>query len=313
MLIAVGLPAGTAVVRTLVPTDELRRGVRRSWLILAVLGVVLLILGIAVADLLARRIVRPIAGAAAVSHQLAGGALEARAKVDGPPEVRAVAAGLNHLAGRIEHLVWAEREAVADLSHRLRTPLTALRLDADSLPDRYAVRIAAHVDMLDRAVTALIEETRRRASGPGACDAAAVVAERVAFWAVLADEQGRPTRVSLADGPLIVGVSRADLASCLDALLGNVFSHTPDGTPFMVSLAPQLGGGAIVTVADAGPGFGGSDPLARGTSSRGSTGLGLDIARQTARASGGSLSIGAARPHGALVLVKLGPPVDPAL
>ncbi len=310
VLVAVGLPGGTAVVRTVVPTDELRRGVRRSWLILALLGVVLLALGVAVADVLARRIVRPIVGAAGVSHQLAGGALEARATVAGPPEVRAVAAGLNHLAGRIEHLVWAEREAVADLSHRLRTPLTALRLDADALPDRYAVRIAAHVDVLDRAVTALIEETRQRASAPGACDATDVVAERVAFWAVLADEQRRPITVAVAAGPLPVGVSRAELASCLDALLGNVFSHTPDGTPYAVKLEPRSGGGAILTVADAGPGFSGQDPLARGTSSRGSTGLGLDIARQTARASGGSLGIGPARPHGALVVLKLGPPVE---
>jgi signal transduction histidine kinase len=222
-----------------------------------------------------------------------------------------VAAGLNHLAERIQHLVWAEREAVADLSHRLRTPLTALRLDADGLPDRYAARIVSHVDALDRAVTALIEETRMRASGPGACNAAAVVAERIAFWAALAEEQGRPTSVAIAPGPIAVGASRSDLAACLDALLGNVFSHTTDGTPYHVRLEAKPGGGAVLTVADAGPGFGASDPLARGASTGGSTGLGLDIARQTARASGGSLNIGSARPHGALVVVTLGPPVDP--
>jgi signal transduction histidine kinase len=313
VLIAVGLPNGTAVVRTMVRNDELTSGVRRSWLILALLGVVLLALGIAVTDRLARRIVRPIAALAAVSHRLAGGALDARAKPAGPPEVRAVAAGLNHLAGRIQDLIWAEREAVADLSHRLRTPLTALRLDADALPDHYdAERITAHVETLDRAITALIEETRRRRSGPGVCDAAEVVAERIAFWAVLAEEQLRATTFSVATGPLPVGVSRANLAPCLDALLGNVFSHTPDGAPFSVRLVRRPGGGAVLTVADAGPGFGEMDPLLRGASGRGSTGLGLDIARQTARTSGGTLTIGRVRPHGALVTVELGPPVNPA-
>jgi len=308
VLIAVGLPSGTAVVRTFVPVSELTRGVQRAWLILAILGAVLLLLGVLVADRLASRIVRPITAVAAVSHRLAGGALDARANVAGPPEVRAVAAGLNHLAGRIQDLVWAEREAVADLSHRLRTPLTVLRLDADALPDqRDAARIAADVETLDRAITALIEETRRRGSGPGVCDAAEVVAERIAFWAVLAEEQLRPTAVSVAAGPLLVAVSRANLASGLDALLGNVFSHTPDATPYSVRLARRRGGGAVLTVADRGPGFDETDPPQRGASGRGSTGLGLDIARQTARMSGGGLTIGRIQPHGAYVTLELGP------
>ena len=53
---------------------------------------------------------------------------------DGPEEVRRVGAALNRLAGRIDELLAAERETVADLSHRLRTPLTAVRLDVESLP-----------------------------------------------------------------------------------------------------------------------------------------------------------------------------------
>jgi signal transduction histidine kinase len=68
----------------------------------------------------------------------------------------------------------------------------------------------------------------------------------------------------------------------------------------------------VLTVADGGPGFGERDPLQRGASGRGSTGLGLDIARQTARTSGGTLTIGRVRPQGALVTVELGPPVNPA-
>ena len=53
----------------------------------------------------------------------------------GPPEVRRAGAGLNRLAVRIGELLAHERETVADLSHRLRTPLTALRIDAESLRD----------------------------------------------------------------------------------------------------------------------------------------------------------------------------------
>ncbi|MBB5874235.1 signal transduction histidine kinase [Allocatelliglobosispora scoriae] len=311
ILIAVGQPAGTAVIRTVVPDTALSRGVHRAWLILALLGVVLIGIGIVVADRLARTLVGEITGLADVSHRLAGGDLDTRVPPSGPPEIRAVAGALNHLAGRIQHLVVAEREAVADVSHRLRTPLTALRLDAEALADPDdAERLGAHVDALDRAVTAVIDDVRRRGAEPGSCDAAAVVAQRAAFWQVLAEDQDRSMRVDLAPGPLPVRVAPADLAACLDALLGNVFSHTPDGTGFSVRLTAGPDG-AVLVVADRGPGFVGGTPVRRGVSGAGSTGLGLDIAEQTARRSGGRLVLGDADPHGAVVTVEL--PLIPPL
>jgi signal transduction histidine kinase len=131
-----GLPDGTAVIRTFVPDAALRDGVGRAWSVLALLGLCLLALSVLVADLLARALTRPLSAVATVSHRLARGHLEARAADDeGPPEVREVSAGLNLLAGRIKDLLAQERELVADLSHRLRTPLTALRIDVDAVTD----------------------------------------------------------------------------------------------------------------------------------------------------------------------------------
>ncbi len=135
ILVAVaGLPgSGTAVVRAFVSNAELTKGVAQSWLILAGLGLLLLAVGIAVANLLVGTVTKPISELARVSHRLAAGGLEARASPAGPPEVRELASGLNHLAGRIRELIWQERESVADLSHRLRTPLTALRLELEGM------------------------------------------------------------------------------------------------------------------------------------------------------------------------------------
>ncbi|HEU5108455.1 MAG TPA: HAMP domain-containing protein, partial [Micromonosporaceae bacterium] len=138
-----GGPGGTAVIRAEVPAAELRRGVDRAWLLLAALGVVLVAVGLLVADRLARAVVRPIDALAAVSHRLAAGDLTARAAPAGPREVRDVALALNHLADRILELLQQERETVADLSHRLRTPLTALRLEAETLPQEQARRVGA--------------------------------------------------------------------------------------------------------------------------------------------------------------------------
>jgi signal transduction histidine kinase len=245
-----------------------------------------------------------------VSHQLAAGRLDARARPAGTPELREVSAALNHLAGRIKELLAQEREAAADLSHRLRTPLTALRLELESLRDpEDASRAGASVDVLERAVNQVIADTRRPARaerGAGTCDAAAVVADRVRFWAVLAEDQDRRLTAPDPPGPLPVALSGEDLATCVDALLGNVFAHTPEGTGFTVSLEPRPTGRVRLVVADDGSGFGTSDPLERGVSGAGSSGLGLDIVRRTVESSGGSLSIGRSAGGGALVELELG-------
>jgi signal transduction histidine kinase len=316
-----GLPDGTAVIRTFVPASELSRGVRRAWLILAVLSVVLLTLGVAVADRLGANLVRPMGELARVSHRLASGELDARASASGTREVRAVARALNHLADRIRDLLRQERERVADISHRMRTPLTALRLDAESLrdPDE-AARIVAHVAALDRALTGVIEHARRPALPPRPAgsvpvrwaDATQVVAARAAFWAVLAEDQGRPMQVTVPDRPRPVGADPAELAACVDALLGNVFAHTPDGSAFAVRLTAQPSGGALLVVDDGGPGIEDVERVRRGVSGAGSTGLGLDIVRRTAAASGGTLSFTRSPLGGARVTVALGPP-EPAL
>jgi signal transduction histidine kinase len=274
-----GRPDGTVVLRTYVTAQELSRGVARAWLVLAALGVALVLLGLFVADRLARTLVASITELSTVSHRLAGAELTARATPAGPPELREVGGALNHLAGRIQDLLREEREQVADLSHRLRTPLTALRLEAESLADpAEAARVTAGVDAVERAVTGLIRAARRSTPPPGRCDAAAVVRDRVAFWSVLAEDTGRAVALDLAPGPVPVAVAAEDLAAAVDALLGNVFAHTPDGTGFAVTLTDR----AELTIADEGPGAP-SDVVARGASRGGSTGLGLDIARRAAR------------------------------
>ena len=110
---------------------------------------------------------------------------------------------------------------------------------------------------------------------------------------------------------LPVGVPAQDLAACVDILLENVFSHTPEGAYFSVRLTPRANGGAWLAVADDGPGFGDGYATRRGSSGAGSTGLGLDIAKRIAEASGGSLTIGRSPRGGAAVTLALGPTAPP--
>jgi signal transduction histidine kinase len=312
ILIAVeGLPAGTAVIRTFVPESQLRRGVTRAWLLLGCVGFGLLALSVAVADQLARSLVRPLVAVAGVSDRLATGDLSARATMAGPPEVRRVGAGLNHLAARIGELLAHERETVADLSHQLRTPLTALRIDAESLRDTTGKsQLLDDVSVVECTVSKIIYDARRPASSGDdpVCEAGTVVAERAAFWRPLADDTERRMTVDVAAGQMRVQVSREDLATCADILLENVFTHTPDGVACTIRLSRREPGGAWLVVQDDGPGFPPSDPTERGRSGIGSTGLGLDIARRIAESSGGTLMIGRSASGGGVVTVGLGPP-----
>ncbi|ANY07213.1 sensor histidine kinase [Pseudonocardia sp. HH130630-07] len=305
-----GTPSGNAAIRVFVPDAELTRGVARSWLLLAGLSLVLLAGGLLVADRLARTLVDATTDLSEVSERLARGDLSARADARAPAELGVVAGALNGLAGRISELLREERENVADLAHRVRTPLTALRLDAEALRDAdESARISAGVDGVQRAVTGAIEQARRRGGEGRSADAAAVVRERVEFWQVLAEDTDRAVTLDLADGPLPVGCAPGDLAACVDALLGNVFAHTPDGTAFAVALGPLPRGGARLTVSDHGPGLPpDGDPASRGVSGGGSTGLGLDIARRTADATGGRLVLGTAPGGGLQADVELAAP-----
>jgi signal transduction histidine kinase len=278
-----GMAGGTAVVRTFASSAQLGRGVARGWLILAVLAAALFILALFIADRLAVALVRSIARLAQVSHRLAAGDLDARAETAGAPEVAAVSAALNHLAGRIQDLVDQAHEEIADLSHRLRTPLTALRMESDLMATgaptlEQAQRVTARVAAVEQAVTALIRDARARSERePHLCDASAVIRERLEFWGPLAHDEERTVTADITTA-VLVRLAASDLIACVDALLGNVFTHTPARTPLSVGLERHRGG-ARLQITDHGPGFDVSDATRRGTSGAGSSGLGLDGAR----------------------------------
>lgn len=304
---------GTSVVRTAVTEADLRSGTGRAWTTLGVLGAFLLVASVLAADRMGRWVSTPVVELASVAHGLRAGDLGARAGLRGPPEVVELGLALNRLADRIAELLVAERESVADLSHRLRTPVTALRLEIDTVGDPVVGgRLRQHVDLLTRTIDAVMKDARRPVSSSVArrCDAAAVVSERVAFWSALAVDQGRLVEVDVAPSPLLASIEEEDLRDLLDALVDNVFAHTPEGTPFRVALSARGDGMLELVVADDGPGPPPGDVTERGRSGGGSTGLGLDIARRAALAAGGGLSVTRRAPHGTAVTVTLTAPTD---
>jgi signal transduction histidine kinase len=307
-------PSHIAVIRVVINSGVVNREVLVSWAVIAALGIGLLVLAILVANRLAHRLLRPVNALAHTAEELEAGRLDARADITEPPELRDVGQALNRLAGRIRELLAAERESVADISHRLRTPIAALRLEAEQLtdPDERST-MTAGIDSVSRELGHVIQEARRpMREGLGAsCDAAAVVRERTEFWSVLAEDQRRRMRVNVPPEPVPVKVAAGDLAAAVDALLENVFAHTAEGVSFDVLIVKSDNGhgGASLIVADHGEGFpNASKVLHRGTSGAGSTGLGMDIVRRTAEASGGRVVVENSPVGGARVIADLGAP-----
>ncbi len=291
--VGVGTASGPASVCLYLTADQLYDGLVPRVLFLIGGSLLVLLLSIIGAELVSRRLARPLEETASTAERLALGDMDARAPTTGPAEVAKVGAALNGLADRIDEVIAVEREAVADLSHRLRTPLTALRLQVEALPDRErAEELNTQVNSLERTLTAVISAARRpqREGRVPHCDAVEVTRNRAAFWEPLFEDQGRVLALDLPTPPAMVRSSAEDLGAALDALVENVVAHTPDGTPARITLTREAHGVRIV-VADKGPGI----PLGageRGRSDRGSTGLGLDIARRCAEAAGGQLTIG---------------------
>ncbi|MFE7585876.1 ATP-binding protein [Streptomyces gardneri] len=311
-----------AVVENFVPDDDLTRGVALSWSVMAGLAVVLLGGSVLVADRLGSAVVTAAKRLAEASRRLGTGNLDTRVQPKGPPELKEAGTAFNTMADRMTDLLAVERELVADLSHRLRTPLTALHLAVERIaPNADTGRIQTAVAELERELNAIIAEARTPlAVGPMGralrgeespdgpreggdhCEVADVVRRRAAFWAVLAGQQDRPCTLQITDETTPVCLPEADITAVVDALVGNVFRYTSRGTALEVSVC-RTAHTVELAVHDAGPGI--ADPdgaLARGGST-GSTGLGLDIARRAALAARGAVRITRGPLGGARVVV----------
>lgn len=278
------------VIVIAVPSAVLTQDVASAWVVLGALGLGLIGLAFVVADRMGRAVVKPIKDLVEATHRLGKGELTVAVDPGGPSELAEVGAAFNTLTGRVSTLMDRERETAADISHRLRTPLTALKLDIEAVGKHADVsRLHHDVDELERVVSHVINEARRSVrEGVGVVtDLVEIVAERTEYWGWLAADQGRQWKLDVGIQSCEVNGHPGDFEAMLDALLGNVFSHTPSGTGYHVTLHHSAPGLVELVVADQGPGIADDGLLKRGASGGRSTGLGVDIVRRTAESAGG--------------------------
>lgn len=302
---------GVNVIRSFVPEEILRAGVVQSWLLLGVLALVLFLGGLLLAAKLAGTLLRPIENLVKVSKRVAAGDLDARVEVSGPDEIKSLGQAHNDLTRRIRELLQEERERSADLSHRLRTPLTSLQLEIDSVKDlELAERLTERVLALESAVSHSIAQARLSGgeSETGKeCFAQEIIAERLHFWSPLAEDTSRI--VSVGELPAIsLPVGPEEFAACIDAVFQNFFTHTPSGSALEISMLPGAAEDLLL-IRDNGPGLPagrGHEVPRRGVSGSGSTGLGLDIIARTAERTGGRLELADSPSGGAELRIFFG-------
>jgi signal transduction histidine kinase len=303
LTVAVPLLSGERTVgalRTTAIAVEARRQTERAWLLLAALGAGLVLLAIAAALLLARRLAGPLERLAAGAGRLGQGDFSVRAPPSAIAEVDAVGRALDATAGRLDELVRRERAFTADASHQLRTPLAALRLELEMLVLRTgeteeATGALAQVDRLQATIAALLSVARDAPRHTEPVDLVALAEEAESRWRGTLAAANRPLFVRAVGSDLTVRASPQVLTEILDVLLGNAVTHGAGEVTVTVRETP---GSVAVEVADAGAGFA-MDPeeaFARRAGAGDGHGIGLALARSLALAEGGRLDVTHAGP-----------------
>jgi signal transduction histidine kinase len=306
-----GSQIGTIVLER--PTGPLNQNIETLWLYLVALSGGAMAAAALIAIYFARWVGKPLARLDTAAQQVANGDLAVRAgTADGPPEVRRMAATFNMMAGRLETLVHGHRAMLADASHQLRTPLTALRLRldllaADSGPTAAAELAGAQEEIarLSRLVDGLLATARAEAVTEQLenIDVVALVTERVAAWQPVAD--GHRVKLMVEPANLdddgresnrpFIALGAGHLDQILDNLLDNAIEAIGDGGGAVRVTITDSDLGTTITVADDGPGMTAEERsrafLRFTTGTPGGTGLGLAIVHRLVTANGGTIKL----------------------
>jgi signal transduction histidine kinase len=323
LYVAVPVASGGKVfgaVRLTLDTPEVNAVVHQYWLGLVGVAAVVLVAMAGIGWAIARSMTRPLRHLTGAAARFATGDLTTtEPDPDAPPEIAALGATMNTMAQRLDQLLAEQREFVADASHQLRTPLTALRLRLENLQSDPASPEEAEE------LGAAIEETNRLAGlvgdllmfaraeespAPQAVELVQLAADRVDTWSALADAAHVTLEFASPDGPARAMAVPGGVEQILDNLIDNAITAAPPQTRITVTVRRGRTEHRL-TIADEGPGL--SDALKaralerfwRFDRSNPGSGLGLPIASALAKASGGTLALEDSPDGGLAVVVAL--------
>ncbi|CBG71240.1 MULTISPECIES: sensor histidine kinase [Streptomyces] len=296
-------------VRIMFSTDHLTARLWQIWGFRAGLAVFVLLAAAGIGVFAARRLTAPLRQLNEMASKMSDGDLTARSPVTGPQETQTLARTLNQAGERLDTLIASQRIFVADASHQLRTPLTALRLSLDNIADgtddefvREDVEQAtAEVVRMSRLVNGLLVLARAEAKVTAAepLSLRDVIRERLDVWRPAADERGVTiTLRGSADGRPLVLASPGHLDQVLDNVLSNALEVSPDGATITV-LVESRGDEVVLSVLDEGPGMSDAEKSrafdrfwrGQGLTGKGGSGLGLAVVKQLVTDDNGTVAL----------------------
>jgi signal transduction histidine kinase len=294
---------GRSTVAVARPLTDVEETLDEVALGLATAALVAALIATGLALVVVRPALRPLAQAQAAAQRVAESQDPSLRVPEGrADEVGGLARAMNRMLarlegaqGRLRSTLSEQRRFAADASHEMRTPITALRGDIETMrrhdlpPAERAETLAdmaASVERLDRLVEGLL--------GLARVDGDAGEAERVDLGEMIA-EIATAQECDGVDAGVVVTGDRAALRGMLMNLIDNGRTH---GGGVRVAVAAE-DGAAVVRVDDDGPGIAPADrervfdrfyraPARRGTPG---AGLGLPIAKATAERWGGTLTL----------------------
>jgi two-component system sensor histidine kinase MprB len=287
-------------------------------LILVLIGAGGIVLAALLGALVARAALAPIARFTASTETLTGSLdLSRRLEVAGGDELGRLAVSFNATLDALERSVAAQRHLIADASHELRTPISSLRANIQTLgeaqrlaPEEQAALRADIVAELDEltALVADVVELARGAAPEGTRDE--VRLDEVVRAAVQSARRRGEITFDLDLEQTVVSGQPERISRAVSNLVDNARKWSPEGAAVEISLKD-----GVLSVRDHGPGFAHEDlPFVfdrfyRAQAARGlpGSGLGLAIVRQTAEACGGFVEAENAPGGGALLRVSFGP------
>ncbi|MGQ0624878.1 MAG: ATP-binding protein [Sporichthyaceae bacterium] len=286
--------------------DRVTDQVRKAWLLILIEAFFAVATAGALAALQARSLARPLVDLAETAERFGSGDLRRRRhrRSYGLPEVDRVADVLERRAERIAEILAAERQFSANASHQLRTPLTALSMrleeitmsdDIDAMREEATVALS-QVERLTDVVESLLAQGRApKAVSRDTIDVDKIVAQQIEEWSVAFGKAGR--KIALLGVPsLIARASASGVSQILATLVENALHH---GSGTVTIRTRTVGGSVVLEVTDEGQGV--SEALGHrifeaGVSGGQSTGRGLALARDLARADGARLELVQQRP-----------------
>ena len=299
-------------LRLEVPSENLRTQQKQAVMAVGVLVLLSITAGTVVAVVTARRLADPLQDVADRAARLAEGDFRPDPRRHDIPELDRVSDVLDAATVEISVRLQRERALVADVSHQLRSRLTAVRPRLDELsvhedPDvvNEAEEAMAQVDRLTDGIDDLIRSSRTSGSSASLVSVVGELEQVTRDWQAQFDGEGRRLRLR-GDRTVMAATTGSRLREAVSVLVDNSFEHGEGTCTVSVRLIDGTGRSSsrrdsmvCVEVTDEGSGV--ENDLAphifdRGFSGAGSTGVGLALARALIEADGGRLELQRRKP-----------------